>query len=303
VEVLRGGGHRGLALPVMPDAKIPPLDPQLVAEAEDELLRLLEARDAVNLISLIGTIVDEVDRAAQMHKRFAIAEAAWRLIVRGIAVPTSSHLSDANLEISVYKGDGNWTAEHLRVIYPQAIRMSSVGLGWTRDGSLIIRRPEAYLEGVDAGSRVRAVVREAIEAYRHGLWLATVILCGCASEAAWIETGLKLARNRADERLEAVLEDDTKGIAEKVTRVLAVFGGSELMRTTDGRHRTWLEAFGRLYADCRNLAAHEGDPPTPVDRVLAQTILFQLRDYLMAVYALGAAGAATSEETAPRESG
>lgn len=218
-----------------------------------------------------------------IEARYATYEAAWRLIGLGLAVPTGQIESrDSKSEDLFEEQDRHERHDlaHLEVAAPAGLRLSSSARSWLADGTLSIRSPTLYIEDLTAGLAVKRCLREAVEAYRRGLFVACVILLGVAAEGAWVEVG----RRSRDPALIEVVESD-RGFVAKMTEVLGRVARKDVRKRT-GRYPDWIELFGRIYADLRNYAAHSDLQEVAVDSALAATLLLQMRDYLRAIYAL-----------------
>lgn len=234
---------------------------------------------------------------AFVELNIAIAEAVWRLIGLGILVPVGgSHTPETGWRVITANTNRGERRDDLALEVPHQIRLSSAAREWLAAGTIVVRNPDLYLRDLPPmRDRVRACLREAVEAYRRGLPLACVILLGAASEAAWREVGSAIANVTGDEELRRSLDAGAAAVQEATYEaILRQYDGSRRRADAAIRHETesypdWLRFLARFYSELRNYAAHEDVPPLPIDLDVAATLLRQAHDYFAALYRLPAA--------------
>ena len=186
--------HRGcecarlpVRIPVMTDHR-PGISESLVAEMQEAVLRELRAhrgpiqyRQVVANIAATRGLPRSREESHQqpsaavgiefVEVNVAVAEAIWRLIGLGFAVPFSgSDNPETSWTVRTSNSTGSDREEALDVQVPQQIRISSAGADWLESGSVIIRNPDLFLYSLPTmGDRVRACLREAVEAFRRQL--------------------------------------------------------------------------------------------------------------------------------------
>lgn len=286
---------------------IPAVSEELIADVQERMLRALADGSCRRIASadreLMRPILTDLELPADWEEAqrqpgapsaqrvavlVAAAEAAWRLIGLGLAVPCEGSIDSWNPDLHYVRlnerGERDiitWTEADVRA--PLALRLSAAGVAAVRDGTLAIRNPDLYMRGLDPISpRVTAAIREAVEAYRRDLPLATVILLGVASEAAWRDVGLELAQSWSQDALAKQL--DSGSPASNVLKAISARGiDTRSFRRAIGLGSTKLETLALLFADLRNDAAHEVLTPVPIGAATAATMLYQARDYFEAV--------------------
>jgi len=302
-----GRRSRGVEQPASPR-----IGEELVAEVEEAILRELRGRrEPIEFGQLVAAIAGSRDlpRSGEQANatgdletgvRFvevsvAVAEAVVRLIGSGFLLPVYGSAEPyLSWPIVTPNSRGSGSAQELKVSVPHLVRLSSAGAEWIEAGTAAIRSADLYLRDLPPTSdRVRACLREAVEAYRRGLPLACVILLGAASEAAWREVGTAIAERLDDEELRLVLDRDGAVAAwqeatyEAAVRARGSAGRADrAIHTGTGLHADYLRFLARFYGELRNYAAHDAVPPLPVDLDVAATVLRQAHDYFAALYRL-----------------
>jgi hypothetical protein len=148
-------------------------------------------------------------------------------------------------------------------------------LPWFLDSDLFVED----LALLPISERARRCIGEALEAFRRGLYLASVNLLGTASEGAWFSAAEKLAH--LDERLEKELEKDATPALTVRKKVIDVLNASpESRKLTPG-----LESTAELLRLLRNYGLHpRGSTEEDLERYLAEpangALLLETHSYL-----------------------
>ena len=99
----------------------------------------------------------------------------------------------------------------------------------------------ADLEGLKLDDRALLCVREALEAFRRGLWLSCVSLLGAVSEGAWWRLAESMRGSSAE--LDRMLEDDRTSAAALIRETADELGRRKGLRTVAAElhsHATYL---------------------------------------------------------------
>ncbi|MDP9223391.1 MAG: hypothetical protein M3P18_05965 [Actinomycetota bacterium] len=150
-----------------------------------------------------------------------------------------------------------------------------------------IDAPATFLEHLPAamGPKVRRVLREAVDAYRSGRLLATAVLLGIASEAAWGQLARVVLATTSDVELGKRIDAPIQSAAAIQRRT------DELLREM-GRLGPLLNAIDpleQIYRDLRNYGAHHPDETFDESRFTHTTVGNLLNgcvDYFTRLYGL-----------------
>lgn len=124
---------------------------------------------------------------------------------------------------------------------------------WGR--ALEVEPPSVFLARLPTsmGAKVRRLLREAMDSYRAGTLVGSVILLATASEAAWEQTAARLAA-AGETGLQRALADPMTSSARIQKLAQDALARRKL---TDGGTLASIEAAARSFRDLRNHAAHE----------------------------------------------
>ncbi len=116
--------------------------------------------------------------------------------------------------------------------------------------------PAVFLDHLPAsmGGKVRRVLFEAAQSYRAGLFVGAAILLGTASEAAWEQVGLAVAKLTGDRKLNDLLADPISPNAQVQARAIDALARLKLVSSAS---LAALDATSRTYRELRNHAVHE----------------------------------------------
>ena len=159
--------------------------------------------------------------------------------------------------------------------------------------------PDLYLSSLDAPAmhgRIRAAVIEAVDCYRNGLYLASAIMLGTASEGAWLELATAVVSALEDEtprRLTAELNRPAPSMEaiQQQTHSTIANQCSDALRSIDVSKSMWNGLFetATYYRTLRNYAVHLSEGFERLDYATMGTILARARDYLEQIYRLHSA--------------
>lgn len=178
--------------------------------------------------------------AAAISWKLAACEAIWGLISAAVLFPASSDLRGEIGTLAwttVIPGSGGtssgFSLDEISIRVPVRVAKSrSVDLKSEQP----LTSPDLYLKEVnlaDLHLEIEAALREAVKAFRHGLYLACLAMLGKAMEVAWIELGLGLAKAVEDasasnsEKLRKQMEDPFVGIARKINVVTQAYSDKD----------------------------------------------------------------------------
>ena len=168
--------------------------------------------------------------------KLALCEAIWGLISTGSIFPASSRFCGETTGIqytTVVPGSGGQSGG---IQFPELSLLVPGQLAWppssVLDAEQPITDPDVYLHELSLPNlppQIESALREAVKCFRHDLYLSCLTMLVRASEGAWIELGLSLARaapglgyddqTKLDQITEK-LESPFVGIAQKIRIVL-----------------------------------------------------------------------------------
>ena len=203
--------------------------------------KLIENVDAKKPESIV--IHQSVDTPEMVAKaanyfswRLAGCEAIWGLISNNIFIPLSNDHYEESTSIgwtTVVPGSGGnssgWHLDEFSLPVPNRIKLRPSSLDSTNkplsDPDLYMH--ELKIDGI--GKDIETSLRESVVCFKNELYLACLALLGRASEGAWIELGLALARTIPDgaainnKKLQETMEDPFIGIGKKIMEVLKAY--------------------------------------------------------------------------------
>lgn len=200
----------------------------------EDLLAHVDARTPQTVV-----VHDSADTAATLKKvaeslswRLAAGEAIWGLIHSGFLLARSQSAADVVRPVSwttAVAGSGtssSWSFSEFSLHVPNqlALAPSAKSSPYTP-----LTNPDIYLTEINIPNispEIESALREAVRCFKQELYLACLAMLGKASEAAWIEFGVALAKlisptpkhdpkKIADELLSPML-----GIGKKIADVL-----------------------------------------------------------------------------------
>jgi hypothetical protein len=142
------------------------------------------------------------------------------------------------------------------------------------------------------GEKVRRVLIEAVDAYRAGLFLATAVLIGVASEAAWGQVARVALAATNDTELRGLIENPLAGAGAVQHRTDELLRDLVRQRKLRGLELNALDALEQIYRDLRNYAAHRPDESFDemrIDRARIGTLLDGSVDYFRRLYEIHSA--------------
>jgi len=209
----------------------------------------LPTRDSVKTV-----VTADHPFAAALRADITAREALAELTADGLLIPAGSRPLPASDEMTLgYSLPGSAAGQRLRVYRPGVLsdvlqlphRLRQQGL-WGMEPDIFV----ADLAGLGLDPRTERSLREAIESYRRGVFLAASSLLGAAVEGSWYAAGqlLRSAAPRVDELVDG---DRTAQLQGAVAAAL---------RDSLPGNRKWeadtLSQFARLMRDIRNYGVH-----------------------------------------------
>lgn len=202
------------------------------------------------------------------HKRLALAacEALVDLVAQGSLIESASaprgtgphnQVIGSNDTVSIglqYRSLGTSVSARTNMPnfaagYRLLPRYADSELPWFLDSDLFLQD----LDDLQLSARAQRCLHEAIEAYRRGLYLASVNLLGTASEGAWFTAAARLSD--IDERLQKTVAQEgvqALTVRKKVIEVLNQKGASKKLVAG-------LESTAELFRRLRNYGLHPKD--------------------------------------------
>lgn len=121
----------------------------------------------------------------------------------------------------------------------------------------VIDSPALFLSRLPAsmGKKVRRVLVEAIDAYSAGLYFASAVLVGVASEAAWGQVAVLVDNVTGNAQLRKLLQEP-RSAGRVQQKVVELVRSLSVMPEADLR---LIDATEQTYRDVRNYAAHRPD--------------------------------------------
>ena len=192
------------------------------SEMMGQFLRHLEIAPLEKVVLHESVPLDpQLSRTADCIRwKLAFAEALWNLISAGLIIPISGGFDEIEMHqqwTTVVPGSGGhssgWRFEEYRFALPHQVRLAP-------SAACILPQPlsdpDLFLsefEIHDMQSNIRDALRQAVNCFRHELYLPCVAMLGMASEGAWIELGISLVKaasasmNEPTRKLEKIAED------------------------------------------------------------------------------------------------
>lgn len=218
--------------------------------------------------------------ASSISWQLAACEAVWNLVASGAVFPASSDMGGEVPGLgwtTVVPGSGGSSSgfqlNELSIPVPRRLTRA-------RSRDLAREQPltnaDLYLKEVDLTDlhpEIEASLREAVKAFRHGLYLACLAMLGRAMETAWVELGLELARVAQPEsgvnaeKLKKQMEDPFVGIAKKIQAVTQAYSNRDTFRAISDASGVTLQDLRNcvIWSDCvresRN-SLHYGAQPS-----------------------------------------
>lgn len=167
----------------------------------------------------------------------AFCEAIWGLISSNLIIPAGSGvrwpIQSLNWTTVVPGGGGESSTENLtdlslpvpsQILTPRSISCQE---------HQPLTDPDLYLHDIDIenlSSEVEEALREAVQCFKHDLYLACLALLGKASEGAWIELGLALCDRLPEdgEKRASSFRDPFIGIGKKIVEALKLYEQREI---------------------------------------------------------------------------
>ena len=159
--------------------------------------------------------------------KLAACEAIWGLISSAAIFPASTRLCGqiGTLKWTTGRTSSGWRFDDLSILVPDRLVLPRSTVSNEHQP---LTDPDLYLKEMDLPGLapvIESALREAVQCFRHDLYLACLAMLGRASEAAWIELGLALAswaaKNASQnaEKIEKQLQDPFIGIGKKIALV------------------------------------------------------------------------------------
>jgi hypothetical protein len=202
---------------------------------------LLQANEAIVPDQVV--IHQSVDTEGTIRKAaeglswtLAGCEAIWGLISAGLLIPASYDLHGLIRNLgwtTVVPGSGGhssgWQLEHLSLPIPRRVLLPR---SLTNREQQPLSDPDLFLHSLNIPNihqEVEESLREAVRCFRQEIYLGCLAMLGKASEGAWVELGLKLAKAVPSgapvdgEKTKTRLEDPNVGIGKKIMDTLRLY--------------------------------------------------------------------------------
>lgn len=182
---------------------------------------------------------DAVSKAADaISWRLAGAQAIWELIHANVFLPNSENLRRIDIRLewtNVDSGQSSgWRFDEFSFIVPGSVRPAP---SENTNAYQPLTDPDLYLNELDVpglSSEVEDALRESVKCLRHELYTACLAMLGKASEGAWIELGVSLAKliparkNFDPKKTQDGFLSPFIGIAKKISDVVKLYEDSHL---------------------------------------------------------------------------
>lgn len=225
----------------------------------------------------VDSAIDEVSKSISYN--LSACEAIWELIHNNLLISQGLKLNFVNKELPYIEmmGSGH-TSQGIFAL------SSSPFIVWIPDKIMFppsriygnekqpLSDPDLYLHEIDIPNidiEVKESLIEAVNCFRHELYMACLTMLGRASEGAWIELGRSLAKissKNNGEKLEEKLSDPYLGVGKKILEIIKFYTHHDLrekiekksnVRLSDLEHTShWAD----LVRDSRN-SVHYGVKP------------------------------------------
>jgi hypothetical protein len=211
------------------------------ADTRDLINSLLDNVDAKMPGQIvIHQSVDTSGVASQAAKsiswRLAGCEAIWGLIANNYLIPGSSNHFEESISVewtTVVPGSGGhtggWDLNEFSLPLPRKVLMKPSGIDGTEQP---LSDPDIYMHELNIhglGKDIERALRESVLCFKNELFLGCLALLGRASEGAWIELGLALAKAIPEGvhfngvKLQNEMEDKFLSISKKISKVLKAY--------------------------------------------------------------------------------
>jgi hypothetical protein len=213
------------------------------AQLVGQFLNSVDAKmpDKLVLHQSVDTLPNLRAAAEAISWKIAACEAVWGLISNGAIFPASASLW-GEIEVlactTVVPGSGGLSGgvklDELSVRVPDRLVLPRSS---EEDSAQPLTDPDLYLNELDLpdlDSAIETALRQAVQCFRHDLFLACLAMLGRASEAAWIEAGRALAGAAPTgsavnaTKVRDQLEDPFVGIGKKIKAVVDLYSKQDV---------------------------------------------------------------------------
>ena len=170
------------------------------------------------------------------HLSWSLAgsEAIWKLISSGIIFPATEKLESFLIEPVMYRssrGSGGIKLNNIALCIP-----TKIALPPSKEKNQTLSDPDLYIHSIEIPNidkEVEESLREAVQCFKHELYLACLTMLSRASEGAWIELGLKLCTIAPDEtpKIKEKLEDPFVSIAKKIIETVEFYKRKDIFES------------------------------------------------------------------------
>ncbi len=205
----------------------------------NEFLKYVEA--SMPAIMKIDSAIAEV--AKSISYNLAACEAIWELVHNNLLIPHGVKLNFANKDIPYIEMMGSGCTSQgsfalysspFLVLVPEKIMFPPSRIYENEKQPL--SDPDLYLHEIDIpniDTEVKESLIEAVNCFRHELYMACLTMLGRASEGAWIELGCALAKispKNNGGKLEEIFTDSYLGIGKKIIEVVKLYECPDLQK-------------------------------------------------------------------------
>lgn len=146
--------------------------------------------------------------------RLALYQAIAELIAAGELIPADSiEIWQPHITWRTPRGGGGINIKKIKCPFPRRIYRPPLSAPPSSDIDI-------FLQGIDCSSLhigIQEAINQALNCFRRGLYLPSIVMLASAVEATWLECGLAIAAKLANVKLQGILNDPYKSLSLKVT--------------------------------------------------------------------------------------
>jgi len=240
--------------------------------------------------------------------RLSFAEALWGLVGAGMVLPLQNDIIELKHRqewTTVVPGGGGhssgWRFDEFLIAVPARVRLAPSLL---YESVQSLSDADLFLNDLDIPDIHREVedaLRQAVECFRHELYLPSLAMLGLASEGAWIELGLSLVNACTDspgltteirEKRRVKLTDSYTSILQKLELVADLYSRKDVyndVATKSGfNHRSLKEVlnWSNVVRDARNAVHYRSEAASSNTYEKVAALLLGANQNLRIIYAI-----------------
>jgi hypothetical protein len=149
--------------------------------------------------------------------RLAFYQALWELISVGALFPSGPAVewSANSIDYHTTRSRSGIDLRKLTSSHPERIERPYLV-------PIVSGDVDIFLKGLDVpslDSGIHEAIEQSLKCFRRGLYFPSTVMLAAATEGAWTEMGMALAKKLPDVKLEATVGDEQIGIARKVSDI------------------------------------------------------------------------------------